>query len=621
MITGVVSIAGWASGFEPFYDFLKVFGIVQIDTAVSFLFAGLALFLFNREPPSAKLSNTAFFSSLLFLSVSILSLSGYLKINGLLLWQGYQGTAKTSAEQLRMAPTTIMYFLFLGAVFTCLRSKKLYFSSQLLALIGIFIGLLNLMGHLYAIPALLSIGDYPQTDLLSTMLFILLVFGGLFSSPGEHFMAVISSPLIGGIISRKLLPLAVSIPVLLGWLRLTGEKAGMYGPSAGVAITGLSSIIIFTAVIWGLSRFLNRIDEKREEAETFSRQTNDKLANLVETLEEEGEKTKLIAEMKDLLQTCSSIHETSPVIKKFIGQILPECDGALFLYSPSRNDLEAVVYWGKLGENSEEILFKPEDCWALRRGRPYEALNPAEELVCPHVKIIPTPLYFCFPLTAYGEVFGLLHLRDKHLLRSGTEGKSFRDPAVKKTVASIAEHLALSLANLKLKETLKNQSIRDPLTGLFNRRYMEESLQREIFRASRKKSYIGIIMIDIDHFKKFNDSFGHSAGDELLIQLGKFLQNKIRASDVACRYGGEEFTLFLPESSPEGLFKRAEDLRVGATKLQISSQGKLIDNITVSMGISVYPKHGTDAETLLKVADNALYRAKKEGRNRVVVED
>ncbi len=150
---------------------------------------------------------------------------------------------------------------------------------------------------------------------------------------------------------------------------------------------------------------------------------------------------------------------------------------------------------------------------------------------------------------------------------------------------------------------------------------MEETLQREVFRAARQGTSIGIIMADIDHFKNFNDAYGHRAGDDLLIQLGKFFLTSIRASDVACRYGGEEFTVFIPDAPSEDVYKRAEDLRTGVKNLNVLSQGKLLTNITISLGIAIYPKHGTSPENLLKAADNALYRAKKEGRDRVIMEE
>jgi diguanylate cyclase (GGDEF)-like protein len=183
----------------------------------------------------------------------------------------------------------------------------------------------------------------------------------------------------------------------------------------------------------------------------------------------------------------------------------------------------------------------------------------------------------------------------------------------------VAEHIALALANLKLQETLRDQAIRDPLTGLFNRRYMEESLEREVSRAGRSGIPVGVIMLDIDHFKHFNDTFGHEAGDTLLGALGNFLRAHIRGGDIACRYGGEEFTLILPDASFDATRDRAEQLREAVTKLNVLHRGETLGPITLSLGVATFPEHGSIGQAVLLAADGALYRAKHEGRNRVVV--
>jgi diguanylate cyclase (GGDEF)-like protein len=189
---------------------------------------------------------------------------------------------------------------------------------------------------------------------------------------------------------------------------------------------------------------------------------------------------------------------------------------------------------------------------------------------------------------------------------------------LKETVVVFAEYLSLSIANIKLWERLTDQSIRDPLTGLFNRRYMEEIIKREILRAARDQTKIGIIMADIDHFKMYNDTYGHEAGDELLIKLADFFKFELRGSDVVCRYGGEEYILILPLSSAEGTYKRAEQIRQGVKKLKVSFKGQDLPAVTLSMGIAIYPDHGTEWNDLIQLADKALYRAKEQGRDRVV---
>jgi diguanylate cyclase (GGDEF)-like protein len=214
-------------------------------------------------------------------------------------------------------------------------------------------------------------------------------------------------------------------------------------------------------------------------------------------------------------------------------------------------------------------------------------------------------------MAAQGKAMGVLYLS---LLESGEFIESKQQLAV-----TVADHIALSLANLKLRETLQNQSIRDALTGLFNRRYLEESLERELYRCDRNKKSLGIIMLDIDHFKSFNDTFGHSAGDAVLRELGEFLQNHIRRSDIACRYGGEELTLILPEASVKIVLERAQAICEGVKHLQVEYRRQLLGTISLSLGVAMFPEHGVTGEAVLRAADAALYRAKREGRDRVIL--
>jgi diguanylate cyclase (GGDEF)-like protein len=190
---------------------------------------------------------------------------------------------------------------------------------------------------------------------------------------------------------------------------------------------------------------------------------------------------------------------------------------------------------------------------------------------------------------------------------------------VKHVAVSIGDNISLALANIKLRETLRHQVIHDPLTGLFNRRYMGETFKREIARLRRKKAPLGVIMMDLDHFKRFNDTYGHEAGDSLLESLGKFLERQVRQEDIPCRYGGEEFVLILPEASLDVTQKRAEEIRQGVSQLQVSHRGKVLEMITLSLGVAIFPEHGANEDDLLRAADNAMYQAKAAGRNRVMV--
>jgi len=323
----------------------------------------------------------------------------------------------------------------------------------------------------------------------------------------------------------------------------------------------------------------------------------------------------LLSETDDLLQSCITSEEAYKVIIRHIESQIPS-SGAVCAINNARDLVEVVAHWGTpaLSDN----LFEPKDCWGLRRGRT-NLLAASSQPACAHIG--PTrPRYgMCVPMMAQGETLGILYLdsgRD-----SGNNLLPFYplSEAQERMVRTLAEHLALAVANLNLRETLRTQSIRDPLTGLFNRRYMEESLERELRRALRKKTSLTVMMIDIDHFKRFNDSFGHEAGDTLLRELARSFGSQLRGEDIACRYGGEEFTLILPEAAIEPARERAEQLRRTARESHIDYRGQALEHISISIGLASYPQHGTAGEDLLRIADKALYRAKEEGRDRVVV--
>jgi diguanylate cyclase (GGDEF)-like protein len=214
---------------------------------------------------------------------------------------------------------------------------------------------------------------------------------------------------------------------------------------------------------------------------------------------------------------------------------------------------------------------------------------------------------------AMGETLGALHVFVKP---STTE--QWGD-SVNRLAMPVARLIGSALSGVLLREFFRSQAIRDPLTGLFNRRYMQESLEREAHRSIRHGQSIGIVMLDIDHFKRTNDHFGHEMGDALLAALGRLLKERTRTEDIACRYGGEEFLLILPGAGLEITRQRAEQLREQAKTLRVELRGQVFQGMTVSMGIAAFPEHGTTVEDVLRAADKALYEAKTEGRDRVAL--
>jgi diguanylate cyclase (GGDEF)-like protein len=228
--------------------------------------------------------------------------------------------------------------------------------------------------------------------------------------------------------------------------------------------------------------------------------------------------------------------------------------------------------------------------------------------------------YLCVPLIAQGETLGVLYIEDRaSLVASSPEAMQFERTTLQRRASAVAERVSLALANLKLRELLRNQSIRDPLTGLFNRRYLEESLNRELHRANRTRRSVSLVMLDLDHFKHFNDTFGHQVGDILLKEVANVIKGRVRAGDLACRFGGEEFSLIIAEIDTAGTYRCVDNIRDAIKHLSLHHRGQTLGTITVSAGIATYPAHGESAEDLVRAADEALYRAKKAGRDCIVV--
>ena len=253
--------------------------------------------------------------------------------------------------------------------------------------------------------------------------------------------------------------------------------------------------------------------------------------------------------------SCSQHHEPRLfVISYTVTQLFPEDSGAVFVLNASRDMLEAAAVWGPLPPAS--LIFPPNECWALRRGQVHE--SSAHERRCPHAAA-DGHRHLCLPLLSQGETLGILHLLDGQAADGNADAERLAERS--KLAKILADSIGLGIANLKLRETTRNLSIRDPLTGLFNRRYMEEVLAQEQHRTRRNDVQLAVIMVDIDHFKKFNDDFGHDGGDATLRALGEFFTRHVRGSDIACRYGGEEFLLILSPSTAEGARLRAEKIR------------------------------------------------------------
>ncbi|TDP44036.1 diguanylate cyclase [Zavarzinia compransoris] len=333
------------------------------------------------------------------------------------------------------------------------------------------------------------------------------------------------------------------------------------------------------------------------------RAVEDRLAATSRALDERRHRIDLIGRMAQRLPCCRDIREFSVTVECFVPQILPGVAGAFYLFTAGKGHLDRLAAWG----DTAALMpagFEAEDCWALRRGQGHIVGTDGAELVCSHHGSQPRP-YACLPLVAQEKTAGLLYLQ------------TAVDPA-DRDMNMLVETISLALVNLQLREDLREQSIRDALTGLFNRRYLEEAIELEIARAGRDNTPLSVLMIDADHFKRLNDSFGHEAGDHVLAEIGRLLAAQFRAGDIACRYGGEEFTVILPGAGQADARRRAEQLRAAVAGHAFVHQDRDIGQVTLSIGVATLPEDGDTADALLTSGDKALYAAKQAGRNRVV---
>ncbi|MFA5111363.1 MAG: PAS domain S-box protein [Desulfobaccales bacterium] len=355
---------------------------------------------------------------------------------------------------------------------------------------------------------------------------------------------------------------------------------------------------------------------ERKQVEAALQEANQNLKEIIREFEQRNRDITLLNEMGDLLQACLTCAEAYTGIAHFASLLFPNESGALFTLNVSRKLMEAVATWGELELN--EPVFSPEDCWALRRGEVHAVSSQQPGLICPHLADAPAGDHVCIPLVAQGEIMGLILLQGRVCRLDSPEPlREHMSESKQRLALTLARQISLALANLKLRDSLRIQAIRDPLTGLFNRRYMEETLDRELLRVKRRHKPLGVIMVDLDFLKPINDSLGHEAGDKLISALGQFLKAHIRREDVACRYGGDEFTLILPEASVEIACQRAEELRQGINRLQVVYAGQPLGPVSASFGVATFPEHGSTGEELVRAADAALYHAKQRGRNQL----
>ena len=364
--------------------------------------------------------------------------------------------------------------------------------------------------------------------------------------------------------------------------------------------------IPFSLLVLGMvQRYLTLENAERRRSEALAQAA----AVNFETLSARSES---LSQYTGMLQTCTDTDELLSLSSRLLSQLVPGLSGTLYLTRASRDHAEIAAQWGQHLAPSADMP-APDDCWSMRRNRAFACDDVAHQICCKHVDrdavaaTAATVATACLPLSAHGDLLGWLYL----------SGAGHGPLAGIGQATQAAEQLSLALANMRLKDDLLRQSIRDPLTGLFNRRYLEESLGREIARCQRRKLPLAVLMLDLDHFKTFNDQYGHPGGDALLSAFGRLLQSSCRPEDIACRYGGEEFVIVLPEAGPDVGMDRARAILAATAQLVVAHQGQTLGRVTASIGIATMPDDGNNASTLLELADKALYAAKRAGRNQV----
>ncbi len=347
---------------------------------------------------------------------------------------------------------------------------------------------------------------------------------------------------------------------------------------------------------------------ERKKTEEALHQAKQNLEDWVRELEQRTREMTLLSEMGDMLRACLTTEEAYTVIVRVAQQIFPVQSGALYVISPARNLLEAAAVWGD--SSLVERVFAPDECWGLRRGRVHWVEDSAVGLLCKHLHQPLPKGYLCVPMMAQSEALGILYLTQP--------ADSSLTEAKQRLAVAMAEHIAMALSNLRLHETLRSQSIRDPVTGLFNRRFMEESLELELRRAARNRRPLGIIMLQIDKFQELSQTLGAEAEKSVLLELGTLLQTIIRKEDIACRFGAEKFTILLPQGSVEVSSQRGENLREMIKNLEIRYRGRPLGHVTVSAGVAGFPDHGRTGEAIIKAVEGALQAAKDQGGDRII---
>ena len=379
--------------------------------------------------------------------------------------------------------------------------------------------------------------------------------------------------------------------------------------SIGTEIGFVALSLITLVVLFG---FLLRDAVLRQRLGKQTALSNEQLARTVAALEDRAFESQMLTLARDELQLCVDLQQVYQSCVNSFSRLLAGTSGTLSMINNSRQLVEVVSTWG---QSKVDDFLTPESCCGLRSGHARWRRPGISEIHCTHFSAQRPERYLCMPIVAHGNTLGVLYVQcDQEasvpLVEERMDG-----------LRQLVQLTGMAIATLNLRTKLENQSIRDSLTGLFNRHFLQISLERELARAARRKQMLAIFMLDLDHFKRFNDTYGHAAGDMALKTIAEIFRSSVRTEDIACRYGGEEFTIMLPDVTPQTAYERAEGIRRAVSNVRLPFEGEVLSGFSISIGVALYPNDAESGEVLLSRADQALYRAKRSGRNRVVAHE
>lgn len=434
----------------------------------------------------------------------------------------------------------------------------------------------------------------PKDDPFKQMVLIIIVAG----ITGGGIQTLIAN------LAASMIYVSVIIVPLCIWLFL---QKGFNYSLIGIAMLTYLMFMLVTSVR-GYQLLKRSLILQHENAALLNKlsASNIKLLESYHQLESHEQQIILVNKLNDMLQTCQTSSQAYFAINLIAKELFNEFSGALTILNLDTRHLEVVTQWGD--DQAIKSKFEILDCCGLQSSQHYFLNDPTNYATCTHFNALPNS-YICLPLMTQNQVMGLI------IIHSSVKNIFSEDKI--HLMNNFREVIQISLANISLRQTLYDQSIHDPLTGLYNRRYLDTTLPIELKRTIHEKNSLCVAMFDLDHFKNFNDNNGHEAGDEVLKFVSTLLSTNFRDDDIACRFGGEEFLVVMKNTRLSLAFQRLLDIAEIIKNGKVYFNGQQLPQITVSIGVAEAPMHGDTLVEIIQAADEALYTAKKNGRNKV----